>query len=78
MKRHGKLFESIASFENLLAAERAAYRGKRRRPAAAGFHFDLEPNLFLLHAELHEGSYERGMFTRSAVPADIPSTGINQ
>ena len=31
MKRHGNLFEKIASFDKLPAAERAAYRGKRPR-----------------------------------------------
>jgi retron-type reverse transcriptase len=62
MKRHGNLFERIASFENLLAAERAAYRGKRQRPAPAGFHYDLEPNLFVLHDELQSGTYQPGAY----------------
>jgi len=44
MKRHNHLFERIASFDNLLAAERAALRGKRRRRDPAAFHYDLEPN----------------------------------
>ncbi len=52
MKRHGNLFDQIASFENLLAAEKAALRCKRRRPDPAALHFDLEPNLFELHDEL--------------------------
>ena len=62
MKRHGNLFEKIASFENLLSAERTAYRGKRRRPVSARFHYDLEPNLFMLHAELHEDTYQPGPY----------------
>jgi len=35
MKRHGNLFDQIASFDNLLAAAKAAYRGKRFRDALA-------------------------------------------
>jgi retron-type reverse transcriptase len=62
MKRHGNLFEQIASFPNLLAAERSALRGKRSRSAPAAFHFDLEPNLFELHADLHEDSYQPGAY----------------
>ncbi len=62
MKRHGNLFEKIASFENLLEAERAAFRGKRRRPAAAGFHHDLESNLLQLHDELLSGTYQPGAY----------------
>ena len=51
MKRHGNLFEQIASFPNLLEAERSALRGKRSRSDPAAFHFDLEPNLFDFYAE---------------------------
>lgn len=62
MKRHGKLFERIASFENLLAAEKAALRYKRQRPAPASFHYDLEPNLFVLHDELQSGTCQPGEY----------------
>ena len=62
MKRHGNLFDKIASFENLLAAEKAALRSKRRRPDPAAFHFDLEPNLFELHDELQSGTYRPGEY----------------
>ncbi len=62
MKRDGNLFDRIASFENLLAAEKAALRSKRSRPASAGFHFDLEPNVFILLDELHSGSYQPGAY----------------
>lgn len=62
MKRHGNLFDQIVSFENLLAAERAAYRGKRRRPDPAAFHYHLEENLLLLQQELQTGSYQPGEY----------------
>ena len=48
MKRQGNLFESIASFQNLLLAAERAYRGKRRRRIPADFHYHLERNLFQL------------------------------
>jgi hypothetical protein len=62
MKRYGNLFDRIASYENLLAAARAAYRGKRQRPGPAGFHYDLESNLLVLHEELQSGSYSPGAY----------------
>lgn len=62
MKRHGKLFEQIAAFDNLLAAEKRALQGKRHRPDPARFHHDLEPNLFELHDELHSGAYQPGPY----------------
>jgi RNA-directed DNA polymerase len=62
MERHGNLFEDIASVGNLLAAERAAFHGKRRRPAPVGFRYDLEPNFFELHDELQSGTYQLGAY----------------
>lgn len=62
MKRVGHLFEPIVSFDNLLAAAQAAYRGKRFRVAPAAFHFQLEPQLLRLQAELREGSYRPGEY----------------
>ncbi|MBI4517573.1 MAG: group II intron reverse transcriptase domain-containing protein [Deltaproteobacteria bacterium] len=62
MKRHGDLFDSITSFDNLLAAARAAYRGKRLRAAPATFHYDLERNLLRLQDELRLGHYEPGPY----------------
>jgi len=62
MKRHGQLFDKLVSWENLLAAERAAYRGKRFRPDVAAFHFRLEPNLLALRRELVAGEYQPGAY----------------
>ena len=52
MKRHGHLFESVANFAALLAAECRARRGKRNRPDVARFVFHLETNLLELESEL--------------------------
>lgn len=57
MKRHGHLFESVANFAALLAAERRARRGKRNRPDVARFVFHLETNLLELESELRARTY---------------------
>jgi len=62
MRRVGGLFERITSFENLLAAARAAYRGKRFLPAPAEFQHGLEPNLLELQEELRSGGYWPGAY----------------
>lgn len=62
MKRHGNLFDQIACFENLLAAAKAAYRGKRFRDAPAEFHFALEANLLWLLDDLRSGNYKPGPY----------------
>lgn len=62
MKRAGQLFERIVSFENLTLAAARARRGKRMRPDAAVFHYDVERNLLDLRDELRSGSYQPGGF----------------
>jgi len=62
MKRHGNLFDSIASFQNLLLAAERAYRGKRRRRIPADFQYHLERNLFQLEDELRSASYQPGPY----------------
>ena len=57
MRRSGLLFESVANFGALLAAERRARRGKRCRPDVARFVYHLETNLLDLESELCDGSY---------------------
>jgi hypothetical protein len=52
MKRHGNLWPTLISFENLLRASEKAKRGKRFRPAVARFEFNLERELFTLQAAL--------------------------
>ena len=57
MKRHGHLFEQIATFENLLLAARKALRGKKDKRPAAEFYFHLEPEVLRLEEELLDGTY---------------------
>jgi len=64
MKRFGGLFESIASFENLLLAARKAQCCKRFREDVLAFNHDLEPNLIHLQRELLEGTYVHGGYKR--------------
>jgi len=62
VKRHGNLFGRICSFDNLVAAAYRARRGKRWRPDVAHFHYDLEPNLLALQAELRAKTYVPGPY----------------
>jgi len=50
-------YESMASFENLYAAYRAAARCKRTREEVICFELDLAENLWRLHEELIEKTY---------------------
>jgi RNA-directed DNA polymerase len=60
MHRHRHLFEQIAALENLIAAGKAALRGKRSRLPGAGFLADFEKEVFALHEELWAGTYAHG------------------
>lgn len=62
MKRAGGLFERIVRFDNLVAAERRAARGKRDRPSVARFEFYLERELIALQKALATGTYRPGEF----------------
>ena len=62
MKRHGKLFEEIVSWPNLVAAAKKARRGKRNRHDIQRFDFDLERNLVHLQHELTCRCYIPGDF----------------
>jgi len=57
VKRAKRLFDSICSFDNLLAASRQARRGKRLRGDVAWFEHNLENELLALQAELRDRSY---------------------
>ena len=57
MRRLGHLFEGVANFNALLAAERRARRRKRSRPDVARFVFHLEANLLALESELCMKTY---------------------
>jgi len=66
MKRHGNLWPRLVSFTNLVWASEQACRGKRFRPAVAGFHFNLEPELLRLQEALAAKTYRPGKRTRIA------------
>jgi len=58
----GRLFDTLASFENLYRAAKDAQRGKRFKPAVARFHYDLGRSLLELRDELVEGRYRPGPY----------------
>jgi retron-type reverse transcriptase len=60
VKRHGNLWDGMISFESLLRAAERARRGKRSKPGAARFFFDLEHHLVSLHDELASKTYRPG------------------
>jgi len=60
VKRHRHLFEQVCSYENLFAAARKAWRGKRSRRPAAEFYSHYEEELVSLRTELLSGTYEHG------------------
>ncbi len=62
MRRHKHLFDQVVSLENLFAAARDALRGKRLRQPGAAFFADLEKEVFALHEELADGSYQPGSY----------------
>lgn len=62
MKRHKHLFDEVCSWENVLAASRAALRGKRRGHAAARFFAEQEKEVVALVEELRGGTYRHGAY----------------
>ncbi len=62
MKRVGHLWETITSFDNLLAAAHESARGKRFSPQVASFHFSLERELFQIQRDLLAGVYQPGPY----------------
>lgn len=62
-KTFDRLWSTVTSFENLLAAYRAAAHGKRGKAAVAAFEWRLEENLLALQADLRAGTYAPGAYT---------------
>jgi retron-type reverse transcriptase len=60
MKRIGRIWPQVISFENLLLAYRKAKRGKGRSRTVSGFALNLERNLIELQRELQSGTYSPG------------------
>ena len=56
------LFPQVIEFANLLLAYRKAARGKRGRPAAAGFEHQLADHLLALQEALVSGTYQPGPY----------------
>ena len=61
------LFAGIANFAALHAAYRKAVAGKRKKPGAAAFAANLEPNLLRLERQLLDGSWRPGRYVEIAV-----------
>ena len=76
MHRHRHLFERIAALENLIAAGKAALRGKRSRLPGAAFLADFEKEVFALHEELCAGTNApvRRVACVAAIGTTIPTT----
>ncbi len=62
MKRLGGIWQSIISFENLLAAFRKARKGKGSLSDVALFSLELETRLLELQRELQSGQYRPGKY----------------
>jgi len=59
-KRYFRLYDKVCHPLNLWAAYKDAARGKRSKPAAASFEYDLEKNLIEIEGELKEETYQPG------------------
>ncbi len=64
VRRVYDLYPRVYAFENLVAAEHAAARGKRRRPDVARFEYHLEDELVRLQADLRARTYRPGPYRR--------------
>ena len=55
-------YADVYEWDNLYRAYRKAAKGKRGRPAAAGFEYQLEDNLVHLQEELAAETYRPGQY----------------
>lgn len=62
MKTWGKLYPRITDFGNLLSAARKAAKCKRQTRAVLSFFYHLEDELWALHHELREKTWEPGAY----------------
>jgi retron-type reverse transcriptase len=62
MKRFGNLWPQIIDINNLVEAAHKAQRGKRYRPNVLAFNHQLEANLWQLHEELANQTYQPGSY----------------
>ncbi len=56
------LYDAVIDFDNLLEAYSRARRGKQQTDEMRRFQFNLEMNLWNLHAELKDGTYQPGLY----------------
>jgi RNA-directed DNA polymerase len=62
LKTYRNLYSKVTGWDNLYLAYRKARKGKRGRPPAASFEYDLEANLVALHRDLVERTYQPGNY----------------
>ncbi len=62
MKRHGNLWPQVIDFNNLMAANKKAQRGKRYRENVLYFNSRLADELLQLQTELESRSYQPGEY----------------
>ncbi|MDO9068799.1 MAG: RNA-directed DNA polymerase [Deltaproteobacteria bacterium] len=72
MKRHGNLYESLTSFENLYVASIKARRGKRMKEGCATFEMNREAELWRLHHELRDGTWKPGAYREFTIYERTP------
>jgi hypothetical protein len=58
----GTMFSKICAWDNFCIAHRRAARGKRGRPAAADFEYNLADNLLELRHDLVSKTYQPGAY----------------
>ena len=56
------MYTKICTWDNLRIAHRKAARGKRGKPAAASFEYNLADNLLALQEELSNLTYQPGAY----------------
>ena len=56
------LYDAVIDFDNLLEAYSRARRGKQQTDEMRRFQFNLEMNLWNLHGELKDGTYQPGPY----------------
>jgi len=62
MKFYNKIYNSIISPENILAAWNIFKSDKRNKPDVAGFERELEEHIFRLYRDLHNHTYRHGPY----------------
>ena len=72
MKRIGKLWPQVVSFDNLWLAYNKAKRAKANRDSVAAFSFNVEVELLTLQQELVSGTYQPGKYRQFVIKERKP------